>query len=132
MNRLFKFLGCGGCFIALAAMTGGHWTTLQTIAWTRMIIDYSRHAPLSVAIALTFDGRHPCILCLNVQQGRQQEQSEDSKLPWLRPEQSPELFCHARRAPVVAPPQSSRPAVPFVPRLHADFVESPPSPPPRA
>lgn len=49
--------------IALMLSIGGHWALIQTAAWTGMIVKYSRDASLSVAIAKTFDGRHPCALC---------------------------------------------------------------------
>lgn len=49
--------------IALMLSIGGHWALIQSAAWAGMIVKYSRDASLSVAIAKTFDGRHPCALC---------------------------------------------------------------------
>lgn len=111
---------------------GGHWLALQSYAWARMILDRSQQMPLKMAIWSTFDGQHPCALCFIIQQGRQQEQSESNKLPWAMPDKMPELLCEERGTPVPPPPTEATRAVPFVPRLHADFIESPPAPPPKA
>ena len=60
----------------LVLLLGLHWTVLQTVAWTRMLLDYSRSAPLRTAVAMTFDGRHPCALCQVIKQGRESEQKQ--------------------------------------------------------
>jgi len=85
-------LGCGLCLVAIAATLGGHWLALQSIAWTCMIIDSSRQAPIREAIAMVFDGKHPCSLCLSIREGRQQEQAENKNLPSVRPENAPEYL----------------------------------------
>jgi hypothetical protein len=56
-----------------------HWTLLQTVAWTGMVISYSQRAPLREAISKTFDGKHPCVLCKAIQNGRAEEQKRDSQ-----------------------------------------------------
>jgi hypothetical protein len=58
---------------ALLSICGGHWLLLQSVAWSGMIIKYSRDAPLAVAVAKTFDGAHPCSLCHVVKKGRASE-----------------------------------------------------------
>ncbi len=62
----------------LALWLGMHWTLLQTVAWTGMVINYSQCAPLREAISKTFDGRHPCPLCNAIQKGRAEEQNRPS------------------------------------------------------
>jgi len=47
--------------------TGGQWLVLQSIAWSGMIIDYSKTDHLCGAVSKTFDGDHPCRLCLFIQ-----------------------------------------------------------------
>lgn len=37
---------------------------LQACAWTRMAVEYARRDGLSAAVAETFDGAHPCAMCL--------------------------------------------------------------------
>jgi hypothetical protein len=63
--------------LALACSIGLHWALLQTVAWTDMIIVYSRGASLAEAISKTFDGKHPCDLCQAIAQGREAEKKQD-------------------------------------------------------
>jgi hypothetical protein len=48
---------------ALCCAIGLQWLALQSIAWTAMIVDYSKQDSLCRAIAKTLDGAHPCSLC---------------------------------------------------------------------
>lgn len=59
--------------VALLQICGGHWLALQSLAWTQMLLNYSREAELSVAVAKTFDGQHPCGLCQTIAQGKKSE-----------------------------------------------------------
>jgi hypothetical protein len=59
--------------LALFVVAGGHWVVLQSVAWAGMLMSYSRTAPMSVAVAETFDGAHPCPLCKAVTAGRKSE-----------------------------------------------------------
>jgi len=131
-SRLWRATGCAVCLLAILAMLGGHWMVLQSFAWARMIHEFSKQGSLRSAIVMTFDGKHPCNLCLTIQNGRQQEQAEDKNLPCTSQNKPFELLCEDRRAVVPLPPVAAAPAVPTVPRGHADFIESPPTPPPRA
>jgi hypothetical protein len=63
--------------LALCCAIGLQWLALQSIAWTAMIVDYSKHASLSKAIAQTFDGAHPCSLCHIVNKGKACEKKSD-------------------------------------------------------
>ncbi|MCC6233360.1 MAG: hypothetical protein IT580_11995 [Verrucomicrobiales bacterium] len=58
----------------LAVALGLHWAVLQTVAWTRMVLEFSQTAPLPVALSMTFDGRHGCSLCRVIERGRRAEQ----------------------------------------------------------
>jgi hypothetical protein len=129
--RLFKATGVAASLFALFVMMGGQWLTLQSVAWTRMLVEFSKTDSLRQAIEKTFDGEHPCKLCLSVREGRQQQQREQREAPLNKSEKSRELFCDVRRVIVPAAPASAREAVAFVPRLSSDFVDSPPTPPPR-
>jgi hypothetical protein len=62
---------------ALCCAIGLHWIALQSLAWTTMLIDYSKRAPLCQAIAQTFDGAHPCALCHAVTKGKACEKKSD-------------------------------------------------------
>src|SRR5207245_1697803 len=48
-----------------------------SLAWTTMIVKYSKHAPLRAAITQTFDGAHPCSLCHAVNAGKNSEKKTD-------------------------------------------------------
>jgi hypothetical protein len=131
-NRFWKGAGCVLCLVAVLTTLGGHWLVLQSYAWARMIRDYSRHDSLISAIAKTFDGKHPCGLCLTIQQDRQQENAENKSLPCTTSDKTPELLCDMRRTAAPLPPDAATKAVPTVVGWHNDFIDSPPTPPPRA
>jgi len=124
--------GCVLCLAATLAALGGHWLALQSFAWACMIGDYSKQGSLASAISKTFDGQHPCGLCRTIQQARQQEQTQNKNLPCANPDKTPELFCDLRRTVVPLPPQAGTKVLPTGPRAYSDFIEAPPTPPPRA
>jgi hypothetical protein len=53
-------------WLMLAMFVGGHWGMLQVVAWTGMLIDYSRDATFAEAWDKTFSGEHPCAICKTV------------------------------------------------------------------
>lgn len=132
MNRLVKKIGCAACLVGLMATMGGHWLVFQSFAWASMIVDFSHEGTLRQAISRTFDGQHPCVLCHFVEHGRQQEQAENKNLPSVKPDEAANLWCAPPRAILPLPPTAATEAVPFVPRWHLDFLQPPPTPPPRA
>ena len=89
-------------------------------------------ASLTEAISNTFDGKHPCRLCVQIQNGRQQQERERSTRPWLKPDKQPDLFCSRPSPILIAAPVQASACVPFVPALHCDRADTPPTPPPRA
>ena len=64
--------------ILLIVAVGGHWTFLQSVAWVKMVVDFSQGAPITQAVAKTFDGKHPCKLCKFVQHGKATEKNQDA------------------------------------------------------
>jgi len=60
--------------LTLFLVIGGPWAVLQAVAWTKMMVDYSRGASVTEAVAKTFDGEHPCNLCKKISKIRQGEQ----------------------------------------------------------
>jgi hypothetical protein len=72
-SRLFRLLGLPLICLTCFALSGGHWAVFQTIAWARMIQDYSRTATIAEAIAKTFNGRSPCGLCKKISEERRKE-----------------------------------------------------------
>jgi hypothetical protein len=128
---IFQTFGSAACLLAVLAMLGGHWVVLQTVAWARMIGQYSHEGSLASAIYKTFDGRHPCTLCLTIQQGRQQEQQEQKSLPWVKLGEAPDALCEHSPAPIPLPLMVDLSLIPFEPQRHPEFLEAPPKPPPR-
>ena len=110
---------------ALCCAIGLHWIALQSVAWTAMLIDYSKRAPLCQAITQTFDGAHPCSLCHVVNVGKNSEKKSDLQSPTPKID----MICVSLTASFVRP---------FVSIEYAmrDFSfdeigRSPPVPPPR-
>ena len=78
---------------ALALSIGLHWELLQSVAWVGMIVDYSQNAPLTEALAKTFDGNHPCRLCQEIAKGKRSEKKTEcvsvgKKLEFLYPSEA--------------------------------------------
>jgi hypothetical protein len=67
--------------LALCSAIGLYWVALQSVAWTTMLIDYSKRAPLCQAITQTFDGARPCSLCHAVNSGMSSEKKSDVQSP---------------------------------------------------
>src|SRR5438034_7055387 len=53
----------------------------QSLAWTAMVIQYSKCARLGQAIEQTLDGAHPCSLCHVVNKGTASEKKSAAQLP---------------------------------------------------
>ena len=68
-------------FLALLAalqILGGHWIVVQSVAWVSMFVEYSQTAAWEEALSKTFDGKHPCKLCSEVQRGSAGEKTPQS------------------------------------------------------
>ncbi len=133
MNRGFRIAGALCCLLAVLVLNGGHWALLQTFAWGKMFIAFSQQNSLGKAITKTFDGRHPCALCMTVRTGlhEQQQQQQKETAPLTAPQELPEPLWELRQTVAPSPQLFSFEEQPFVPRWAADFIETPPSPPPR-
>ncbi len=73
-------------------VSGSHWAILQSVAWSRMIVAYSRTATLRTALEQTFDGQHPCNLCKAIQKEQQTERQQELQQPSVRHDT---FFCEA-------------------------------------
>jgi len=59
---------------ALFFIVGGHWGVMQTVAWSKMLWEYSERAGSLVAGAKkTFDGEHPCRMCDSIKEAKGKE-----------------------------------------------------------
>jgi hypothetical protein len=113
------------CLLVLSM--GLHWALLQTVAWTGMLISYSRNGTFLEAVTKTFDGQHPCSLCKVVKSGRTEEKKQEQKqvkpglelevgLIWTATEF--QFAEHHERVPLFGSSMRSR-------------ADAPPRPPPR-
>ena len=57
-------------------LSGSHWTLLQGVAWTTMLLDSERGSTISERAVNTFSGDNPCTLCLVIQDGLQKGQQD--------------------------------------------------------
>lgn len=117
--------------LAFLLLVGGQWSVLQSIAWVRMIVAFSQQDSLLTALRKTFDGRHPCALCRQVREGRQQEQQNSQRAPREEPERMLELFCGTDTVTLPLPCEGRVAFATFPLDRYSEFVESPPTPPPR-
>src|SRR5438874_2802186 len=126
LATVFRCVGRIATIFALCCAIGLHWIALQSLAWTTMIIDYSKRAPICQAITQTFDGAHPCSLCRAVNAGKNSEKKSDLQAPTPKID----MICVWRTA------SSLRPFIPFeytVRDFHSSQIgRSPPVPPPRS
>lgn len=115
------------CVLILLVVTvGGQWALLQSIAWTGMLIDYSRNVSMSDAICKTFDGKHPCCLCKAIATGRKSEQKKHSSLNSQKLEFPPSV------ADWVLNPPRQFPLVACADLVAKAVLLKPPTPPPRS
>jgi len=66
--------------MAVFQLVGGHWAVLQATAWVGMLVKYSESEGVEVGITKTFDGKHPCDLCLSIAKNKQTEKKQSSQL----------------------------------------------------
>ncbi len=113
--------------LAAVQILGGHWAVLQSVAWVKMVVDYSQTDTVTVALEKTFDGAHPCNLCNVVSKGRAAEQSSPLAKDVLK------LKFEAILAPIAGllPPRSVPAQFFVVASLPSDAFFSTPVPPPR-
>src|SRR5256886_17233815 len=129
MNSIDDVLRCIGrvvMVLALCCAIGLHWIALQSLAWTAMVVQYSKCARLGQAIGRTVDGAHPCSLCHVVNKGTASEKKSGAQLPLSKID----IVCVARTfqllpngyhstiSRVIVPPMNSGILRPFRHRVH--------------
>ncbi len=101
---MVRRIGIPLAFLALFLVAGGHWAVLQSVAWGRMVVEYSQKAGLQRGIGETFDGDHPCPLCLQVEKGKQEERQAPAAVV---PAKKGDPFLCAAAATLFRPPGRS-------------------------
>ena len=85
------FVRIGKIFLVLSlvAMLGAHWALLQTVAWTTMLADNLHAHSLAESMIHTFDGKHPCPICMAIAAGKKTENKSEAVSPTLKLEFPP-------------------------------------------
>ncbi len=126
---LLRLTGYPLLFLAMFSIAGGHWAVLQTVAWTGMVIEYSKDSPVAAALIKTFSGRAPCKMCHTIEAGKEKE----SRLPaTVKADKKIDKFLvrSVREIPMPPPAQFAYP--PIVDAMVSMRSASPPEPVPRA
>ncbi len=77
LSPVFVRLGHILLILALLAATGGHWTVLQTVAWTNMLANNLRSDSIAAALTKTFNGKNPCMMCKQISAGKKSEKKPE-------------------------------------------------------
>lgn len=121
LSQLPRFL----IIVALAGSIGLHWAFLQSVAWVSMVVTYAQDAPLSTAIAKTFDGQHPCKLCKGIAAGKKSERKAE-----FPPVVKQLEFVPARVVFIFSAPAEFQ-MRPETAAIFPELAHQPPVPPPR-
>jgi hypothetical protein len=111
------------------SIAGGHWAVLQTVAWTGMVVEYSKGSSLVAALTKTFSGKAPCKMCMAIDAGKQKE----SRLPApVKPDKKAEKFLAASGIRIRAPRSQSFSYTPISDECAVSRSEAPSAPVPIA
>jgi hypothetical protein len=112
--------------ILLILAIGGHWSVLQSVGWVNMLVTYSQEGTFKTAVAKTFDGQHPCNICLLVAKGKKAEQKQSASVKKLKMDL---LLVESARVLISAPQEQTIFKYQFP---SSEGIHGPPSPPPRS
>jgi hypothetical protein len=107
---------------------GMHWAVLQGVAWTGMFLANLNQGTVTEAVEKTFDGEHPCPLCLAVKEGQKKEKDDSKPLAAKSVKKFEAVLVAETR--LVAPPAEIRSFPCLVSRFEGRS-ERPSMPPPR-
>jgi hypothetical protein len=80
--------------LVAASSLGLHYALVQMVGWVNMTVEYSQTAPFSEALAMTFDGDHPCELCKLVEKELGNAEQDERRTPENKAEQQlPPVVC---------------------------------------
>lgn len=63
--------------LVLLLLIQGPAMLMQEVAWVKMLVTYTQERGLKRGIIETFDGQHPCEMCMKAAKLRGQEESQD-------------------------------------------------------
>jgi hypothetical protein len=118
---------CGNYLLILALLgaTGGHWAVLQAIAWSGMLVENFQTDSWRSAVAKTFDGKHPCQMCNQIEAGKKTEK----KSPLVELDKQLKFFCEKQSFQLAAPARFE--TTDSGERNYRSHLLRPPKPPPR-
>jgi hypothetical protein len=125
-NGRLKFVGYAVAALAMFFLAGGHWGSLQTVAWAGMLWNYTQaDGSLLSGVKKTFDGEHPCNMCTSIKTAKEKERTAPVTLVALKkleafpaplramlPERDCREFVFPRSAGVRAAARTNAPPVP--------------------
>ena len=80
--------------LTAALSMGLHFAVIQMVGWASMTVEYSQKAPLSEALRMTFDGKHPCEICKLVEKEIGQHDPDQKRAPDPKPQlKLPPVIC---------------------------------------
>ena len=130
IKPLLRRIGVVLALLSILVSYGGPWGVLQTIAWSSMLVQYSRDGGLVQGVQDTFDGDHPCALCTKISQARQQSEPATQLATATS---YPPVRHFAALVGLLVPPSSTSSPTLFSNLCGTDlFLDQPPTPPPRA
>lgn len=109
---------------ALLYGSGAHWLLVQGAAWAGMVAARAGRNTVAEALTTTFDGRHPCRVCLLVKRGAEADSSPRLDRPALTVD-----FAFAAAPSALPSVEAARPS-PDASLNFASAPRVPPSPPP--
>lgn len=89
--------------VALFSIAGGHWALLQTVAWAKMLQDYSKDSTVAAAVEKTFSGEAPCKMCLRIADGKKKEEERQAPAT-VKVDKKAETFVASGRQMAQMPP----------------------------
>ncbi len=98
----FRLTGFVLVACAMFGIAGGHWAVFQSVAWAKMLADYSENSSVSEAVRKTFSGEAPCSMCKSINTERQKEQKAPAT---VKVDKKAEVFV-AQAAETLRPPRA--------------------------
>ncbi len=126
-QRIFQLSGAASCLLAIFLAAGGHWAFLQSVAYTRMVVQFAQEDSLGTAVRKAFDSQHSCSLCPRIRDGYNKERKvppsiEVDRLPEFIGDQGSGSLFFAVTTGI---------DLPFLSSTYDNFAHTPPKPPPR-
>ena len=125
-RRLLHLTGVASCLLAIFVSIGGHWAVLQSVAYTRMLLEFAQHDSWCTAMKKTFDERYACPLCPKIRDGYNRQHHAPPSLDGMH---QPEFLAPSSGLVFSSPEIAAE--IALISSRATDFSNAPPTPPPR-